>query len=139
MIPPDRNPAPEHPQQRAGNAKTILDKVRAITAAQALSFGVAYEIKEGTPGAVLVNDPAQTARCAEIAKAALGEDQVVTPGPTFMGSEDFAFLAQQKPGTYAFIGNGDSQMLHHPMYVFDDRNLPIGAAYWVALAESFLR
>ena len=118
--------------------KLVLDKIRAMTAAQAAAFGVSFAIREGSPGAVLVNDPAQTEECAAIARALLGEDQVVMPGPTFMGSEDFAFYAQHKPGTYCFIGNGDTPMVHHPMYDFDDRNLPIGAAYWVALTEHYL-
>jgi len=118
--------------------KLVLDKVRAITAAQAAAFGVSFEIREGAPGAVLVNNPAQTEVCAAIARAVLGEEQVVMPGPTFMGSEDFAYYAQHKPGTYCFIGNGDTPMVHHPMYDFDDRNLPVGAAYWVAVAEHFL-
>jgi len=119
--------------------KLVLDKVKAITAAQAESFGVSYAIREGAPGAVLVNDPAQTAESAEVARALLGEDQVVMPGPTFMGSEDFAYLAQHRPGTYCFIGNGDTPMVHHPMYDFDDRNLPVGAAYWVAIAQHYLK
>ncbi len=118
--------------------KLVLDKVRAITAAQAAAFGVSFEIREGAPGAVLVNNPAQTEACAAIARAVLGEEQVVMPGPTFMGSEDFAYYAQHKPGTYCFIGNGSTPMVHHPMYDFDDRNLPVGAAYWVAVAEHFL-
>jgi hippurate hydrolase len=118
--------------------KLVLDKVRAITAAQAAAFGVSFEIREGAPGAVLVNNPAQTEACAAIARMVLGEEQVVMPGPTFMGSEDFAYYAQHKPGTYCFIGNGDTPMVHHPMYDFDDRNLPVGAAYWVAVAEHFL-
>ncbi len=116
----------------------MLDKVRAITAAQAAAFGVSFEIREGAPGAVLVNNPAQTEACAAIARMVLGEEQVVMPGPTFMGSEDFAYYAQHKPCTYCFIGNGDTPMVHHPMYDFDDRNLPVGAAYWVAVAEHFL-
>lgn len=116
----------------------VLDKIRAITAAQAASFGVGFEIREGMPGAVLVNDPAQTEECAALARQLLGDDQVVMPGPTFMGSEDFAYYAQQKPGTYCFIGNGNTPMVHHPMYEFDDRNLPVGAAYWVALTEHLL-
>ncbi|MBN8443619.1 MAG: amidohydrolase [Thauera sp.] len=119
--------------------KLVLDKVKAITAAQAAAFDVTFEIREGAPGAVLVNDPAQTAESAEVAKALLGEDQVVMPGPTFMGSEDFAYFAQQKPGTYCFIGNGDTPMVHHPMYDFDDRNLPVGAAYWVAITQHYLK
>ena len=118
--------------------KLVLDKVRAITAAQAAAFGVSFEIREGAPGAVLVNNPAQTELCAAIARTVLGEEQDVMPGPTFMGSEDFAYYAQHKPGTYCFIGNGNTPMVHHPMYDFDDRNLPVGAAYWVAVAEHFL-
>ncbi|HEY0850156.1 MAG TPA: M20 aminoacylase family protein [Bradyrhizobium sp.] len=116
----------------------VLGKVRSITAAQADCYGVSWQIREGTPGAVLVNDAAQTAFAATVAKDLLGADKVVTDGPRFMGSEDFAFFAQRKPGTYCFIGNGDTPMVHHPQYDFDDRNLPVGAAYWVALAESFL-
>ncbi len=119
--------------------KLVLARIKAIVAAQAESFGVSYDIREGSPGAVLVNDPVQTEECANIARDLLGEDQVVMPGPTFMGSEDFAFYAQHKPGTYCIIGNGDTAMVHHPLYEFDDHILPVGAAYWVALAEYYLK
>ncbi len=117
----------------------VLGRIKAITAAQAACYGAGNEIREGTAGAVLLNDPAQTESCTQIARALLGDDNVVNPGPTFMGSEDFAFVAERLPSVYAFIGNGDTPMPHHPMYRFEDRNLPIGAAYWVALAESWLR
>jgi hippurate hydrolase len=117
----------------------VLGRVRAITAAQASSFGVEYEIREGTAGAVVVNDAATTATCAAVAAGLLGEDRVHVDGPAFMASDDFAFfLAPDRPGAYAFIGNGDTPMVHHPKYDFDDRILPIGAAYWVALAERIL-
>ena len=119
--------------------KLVLSRIKAIVAAQAVSFDVAYEIREGAPGAVLVNDPVQTEECANVARALLGDDQVIMPGPTFMGSEDFAFYAQHKPGTYCIIGNGDTAMVHHPLYEFDDQILPIGAAYWVALTEHYLK
>ncbi|WP_407277807.1 M20 aminoacylase family protein [Aromatoleum evansii] len=124
---------------RPETRELVLGKVRSITAAQAECYGVTWELREGTPGAVLVNDAEHTAFAANVAKELLGADKVVTDGPRFMGSEDFAFFAQRKPGTYCFIGNGDTPMVHHPHYDFDDRNLPVGAAYWVALAESFLR
>lgn len=124
---------------RPETRELVLGKVRSITAAQADCYGVTWEIREGTPGAVLVNDAEQTAFAATVAKELLGADKVVTDGPRFMGSEDFAFFAQHRPGTYCFIGNGDTPMVHHPQYDFDDRNLPVGAAYWAALAESFLR
>jgi len=119
--------------------KHVLGRIKAIVAAQSASYDVSYEIREGSPGAVLANDPAQTEQCANVARALLGDEQVIMPGPTFMGSEDFAYYAQKVPGTYCLIGNGDTAMVHHPMYEFDDRNLPIGAAYWVALTEHYLK
>jgi hippurate hydrolase len=119
--------------------KFVLERIRAIVAAQSECYGLTHTITEGYPGAVLVNDPRETARCAAIAKRLLGDDNVVDDGPTFMGSEDFAFFARHRPGTYCFIGNGDTPMVHHPQYDFDDRNLPVGAAYWVAVAEDYLR
>ena len=91
------------------------------------------------PGAVLVNDAAETENAADIARNAFGEDEVVFPGPTYLGSEDFAFMLQKKTGTYCFLGNGDTKMVHHPEFVFNQEILPIGAAYWVALTEGYLR
>jgi len=123
------------PEDRA----LVLGKVRSITAAQAESFGCRHDIREGVPGAVLVNDPGETAAAAGIARQAFGDAAVVYPGPSYLGSEDFAFMLQKKRGTYCLLGNGDTPMVHHPQYVFDDAILPIGAAYWVALTEQYLR
>jgi hippurate hydrolase len=116
-----------------------LGKVKALTRSQAEGYGCTFAIREGVPGAVLVNDEEETLRAAEIARAAFGDDEVVYPGPTFLGSEDFAFMLQEKKGTYCFIGNGDTPMVHHPQFILDQSILPKGAAYWVALAEGYLR
>jgi hippurate hydrolase len=119
--------------------ETVLNKIRTLTRAQAEGYGCSYEIREGVPGAVLVNDPEETLKAAEIARATFGEENVVYPGPTFLASEDFAFMLQQRKGTYCVIGNGDTPMVHHPQFTFNQANLPRGAAYWVALAEGYLR
>ncbi len=117
----------------------VLNKVRDLTRTQAEGYGCTYEIREGVPGAVLVNDKEETLRAAKIARAAFGEDNVIYPGPTFLGSEDFAFMLQEKKGTYCFIGNGDTPMVHHPQFILNQGILPKGAAYWVALTEGYLR
>ena len=117
----------------------VLNKVRDLTRTQAEGFGCSAEIREGVPGAVLTNDKDETLRAAEIARVAFGDENVVYPGPTFLGSEDFAFMLQKKKGTYCFIGNGDTPMVHHPQFIFDEGILPKGAAYWVALTEGYLR
>ena len=123
------------PEDRA----LVLGKVRSITKAQAEAFGCTHEIREGVPGAVLVNDPIETANAATIARQAFGADAVMYPGPSYLGSEDFAFMLQKKQGTYCLLGNGDTPMVHHPQYVFSDDILPMGAAYWVTLTEQHLR
>jgi hippurate hydrolase len=58
-----------------------------------------------------------------------------------MGAEDFAFFLERKPGAYIWIGNGTGEaggMLHSPHYDFNDAVLPLGASYWVRLAEAAL-
>lgn len=117
----------------------VLDKIRSITKSISEAYGVTYEINEGQPGAVLVNNPEQTRECVQVAEEVFGEKNVTSPGPTFMGSEDFAFFAEKLPGTYVFIGNGNTPMVHHPEYIFDIENLPRGVAYWMAIARHFLK
>lgn len=119
--------------------KMVLNNTRRLISAQAEAFGCTWAIREGAQGAVLVNDSVETERAVGIARHAFGEDQVVFPGPTYLGSEDFAFMLQRKKGTYCFLGNGDSKMVHHPEFIFNQDILPVGAAYWVALAEGYLR
>lgn len=123
----------------ASDREMVLDRIRTLTRTQAEGYGCTYEIREGVPGAVLTNDEEETRRAYEIARAAFGEDDVVYPGPTFLGSEDFAFMLQEKKGTYCFIGNGDTPMVHHPKYILNRDILPRGAAYWVALTEGYLQ
>ncbi|WP_338414964.1 M20 aminoacylase family protein [uncultured Sphaerotilus sp.] len=129
---------------------TMERRLRALVAAQAESFGCTARI-DWRPGyAVLVNTPAETAFAREVALDLLGPDKVTLNGPPLTGSEDFAFMLERVPGSYLLIGNGlgeqggdDSTaasacMVHNPGYDFNDANLPVGAAYWVRLAERFL-
>ncbi|HOG19963.1 MAG TPA: M20 aminoacylase family protein [Salinivirgaceae bacterium] len=117
----------------------VLDKIRKITKAQAEAFNCQYEIHEGVAGAVLINTPENTKWAANVAKATFGEDQVVENMHPYMGSEDFAFMLKEKAGTYCMIGNGDTFMVHHPKYVFNQDMLSRGATYWVALTEDYLK
>ena len=117
----------------------VLDKIRKITKAQAEAFNCGYEIREGVAGAVLINTPENTQWAAKVAKETFGEDQVVENMHPYMGSEDFAFMLKEKAGTYCMIGNGDTFMVHHPKYVFNQDMLSRGATYWVALTEDYLK
>jgi hippurate hydrolase len=114
-------------------------------AAQAESFGVTARIDWRAGYSVLVNTPAETAFAREVATELVGADNVTLQGPPLTGSEDFAFMLERVPGSYVLIGNGTGQdkgeggcMVHNPSYDFNDRNIGVGSAYWVLLAERFL-
>ena len=60
-----------------------------------------------------------------------------------MGSEDFGYMLQTRPGAYLLLGNGEHGVggcsLHNPAYAFNDDILSIGADFWVALIENQLK
>jgi len=87
---------------------------------------------------VTVNHAAQTEFAAAVASEVAGPDRVDADTPPLMGAEDFSFMLNARPGSYVFIGNGDSAGLHHPAYDFNDEVIPLGTSYWVRLAESAL-
>jgi hippurate hydrolase len=120
---------------------TLEQRIKALVAAQAESFGVTAQI-DWRPGyAVLVNTPAETAFARDVATELVGADNVTLQGPPLTGSEDFAFMLERVPGSYVLIGNGIGEggcMVHNPGYDFNDRNVAVGSAYWVLLAERFL-
>lgn len=119
--------------------RSIRGGFKSITKAQAESFGVTYEIKEGVPGAVLVNTPEETEFAKGVAEKYFGSESVEYPSPPYMGSEDFAFMLQKKKGNYCMVGNGEGFMVHHPKYQFNQSILPLGASYWIHLVEEYLK
>jgi len=95
-----------------------------------------------------VNSQAEAEFARQVMQGIVGADNVLVQEPT-MGAEDFAFMLQAKPGAYCFIANGDGShrelghgagpcMLHNPSYDFNDDLIPLGATYWVRLAEAWL-
>jgi amidohydrolase len=89
----------------------------------------------------LVNSEAETLTARTVLEGLVGPDKVHWDCTPTMGSEDFAFMLQAKPGCYVFIGNGPGEggcMLHNPRYDFNDAILPLGASYWARLVEHCL-
>ena len=90
----------------------------------------------------MVNTEEETAAAARAAAKVVGVENVDASAQRIMGSEDFAFMLQAKPGNYIMIGNGDGElgscMVHNPHYDFNDDILPIGSTYWVELVKELL-
>ncbi len=111
--------------------------VEGICAAAGASASVRYERRYPPT----INTPAEAELAARVAAAVAGEKGVIRDLPPSMGSEDFAFMLERRPGCYVRIGNGPREggrVLHSPTYDFNDDILPVGATYWVRLVETAL-
>jgi hippurate hydrolase len=128
-----------------GVRELLMRRVQEIIEAQAAGFNVAARVEwVGESYPVLVNTPGEVQFAREVGLELVGPGAVTLQGPALTGSEDFAFMLQRVKGCFLLIGNGlgDAKgacMVHNAGYDFDDRNLAIGAAYWVLLTERFLR
>ncbi|NVD37712.1 amidohydrolase [Ensifer sp. HO-A22] len=116
-------------------------RIRMIAEAQATSFGMRATVDYLRSYDATINHKAETDFVRDLAVRFAGTDNVVDLARPFMGSEDFAYMLQERPGTYFFLGSkvsGEEKPLHHPGYNFNDDLLPIGAAFWTELAEAYL-
>ena len=124
-------------------------RMRDVATHTAAAFGgdVEFKFKRNYPP--LINHVNETAFAVGVMQDVVGAAGVNAKVEPTMGSEDFAFMLQHKPGCYVFIGNGGGEHremghglgpcnLHNPSYDFNDDLLPIGATYWVRLAEAAL-
>ncbi len=105
--------------------------------ARAMGVKVHFEIEPECHPAT-VNDADEAAFVSDVLETVVGPENVDRNIPPTMGAEDFAFLANERPAAFVFIGNGDSAPLHNTHYDFDDRTAPIGAAFWAKLVETAL-
>jgi hippurate hydrolase len=115
--------------------------IRRIAEGTAAALGASVALRYERRYPPTINSPAETEAAAAIAVEIVGDANVDRELQPTMGSEDFAFMLQAKPGAYVFIGNGTDDKavgLHNPHYDFNDEILPIGASYWARLVERVL-
>jgi len=118
-------------------------RIHELVQLQAASYGVLAAIDWREGYAVLVNSPKETALATEVALRLFGPERVEPFGPAFTASEDFAFMLQQVPGCYVFVGNGGPGTpgacnVHNPGYDFNDDIIAPGAAFWGDLVQAYL-
>ncbi len=139
------NVIPQHAKLR-GTARALTPEVRALLQTRidevvqgtARLYGATAKITYRNGYPVVINHPRQTEFAAAVAREIAGNDKVDTDVVPVMGAEDFAFMLNERPGAFIFVGNGDTASLHHPAYDFNDEAIPLGTSYWVRLAETAL-
>ena len=118
--------------------QTLKSRVQHLAKAQAESLGAQAHVDFQNGFPPVINHPQETQFARDVALDALGEDFVDTQFRPRTASEDFAYLLQARPGSFLFLGNGDSASLHNPRYDFNDAILAPAAAYWAHLVERYL-
>jgi hippurate hydrolase len=123
-----------------GTVRTMSKKMRILAEKRiseicdgiASTFGGTIEVtyRRGYP--VMVNHEDQTKFAAEVARSVSGSCE---EADLVMGGEDFSYLLEERPGAYILVGNGNTAMVHHPMYNFDDNVIPAGCSWWSELIE----
>ena len=116
----------------------VLARLEAIVAGAAIAYGVEAELVYNVGYPATINDPERTAFAADVAREVAGDAGVVDDIGPEMGAEDFSFLLEKRPGSYLFVGNGDTAGLHHPEYNFDDETAAAGASFFARLIEHAL-
>ena len=141
----------------AGTVRTfsvdVLDlietRMREIVSATATAYRCKAEVKFVRNYPPTVNTESETHFALGVMRDVVGEEKVNTNIDPTMGAEDFSYMLLERPGCYAYIGNGLGAhrdhghgigpcMLHNSSYDFNDDVLTLGSTYWVRLVEAFL-
>ena len=119
----------------------LEDQIKLMIDQIAKAYGCHAEIDWRVGYPPTVNDSAMALRAADVAGQLVGPDKLHQDIPASMGAEDFAFMLDERPGAYIWLGAGEAipgKMLHNTGYDFNDSILSTGASYWVRLVESEL-
>ena len=116
----------------------VMARLEAIVAGQAAAYGVEARMDYLVGYPATINEPERTEFAADVAREIAGDAGVDGNAPPEMGAEDFAYLLEKRPGSYLFVGNGDTAGLHHPEYDFDDEAAAAGASFFAKLIERAL-
>ncbi len=118
----------------AGVQDFVERRIVEIASGTAQALGAVAEVTYQRGYPVTVNAAENTVFAADVARGISGN--VDTDTPPLMGAEDFSFLLNERPGAYIFLGNGDTAMVHHPAYNFDDAAIPFGSSWYAGMAEA---
>jgi hippurate hydrolase len=123
---------------RPATQDMIERRLQELVPSIAAAFGATATLKYERVYPATINHDRQAAFAAEVADSLVGTENVVRNLDPSMGSEDFSFMLQAKPGAFARLGQGGLEsgcFLHNSKYDFNDAVIPLGAGYLAALAE----
>jgi hippurate hydrolase len=116
----------------------VEQRLTELVASTARAFGAEGRAVYQRIYPATINHPEQARFAGDVAAELVGEANVIRDLVPSMGAEDFAFMLQERPGCYVRLGQGGGPsacFLHNSRYDFNDAVIPLGAAFFAALAE----
>src|SRR5437899_1332635 len=123
---------------RPATQDMIERRLNELVPAIAAAFGAKVTLKYERIYPATVNHDAEAAFAMRVAETLVGPETVARNLDPSMGSEDFAFMLQARPGAFARLGQGGADggcFLHNSTYDFNDAVIPLGAGFLASLAE----
>ncbi|WP_065335474.1 amidohydrolase [Tritonibacter mobilis] len=117
---------------------TIEARVKEVANACAAAQGCAARIDYQRRYPATINSAAEAAVARDVAAEMRLDTATAAPS---MASEDFAFMLNEVPGAYIWLGaarEGENLGLHSAKFDFNDAVLPVGAEFWVRLVRRVL-
>jgi len=115
--------------------KLLKRRFHEIIAGQAAAYGVTARVDYDWGYPATINHPENAAFATKVAAEISGEAAVNGNSVREMGSEDFSYMLEARPGAYLFMGTGPGAGLHHSSFDFNDEAAPIGASFFARLVE----
>ncbi|MGL4238514.1 M20 aminoacylase family protein [Tabrizicola sp.] len=106
-----------------------------IVEGHATAYGVQARVDYDWGYPATINHEDETDFAAAVASEVVGPEAVDARANREMGSEDFSYMLEARPGAYLFLGTGPGAGLHHPAYDFNDEAAPVGASFFARLVE----
>lgn len=119
--------------------QTIQHQIVQLTEGICKAFGATANVDfiVGTPP--LVNDPKETKFVESIIRGTFGDEVFELIDPV-MGSEDFSYYLQEKPGAFIYVGmNGEKSKYphHHPKFDIDEDVFPEAITLFTEIIKNY--
>ncbi|WP_236184635.1 M20 aminoacylase family protein [Pseudomonas juntendi] len=128
----------------AETQQKINSRIEALARGHAQAFGVEINVQFTQLAPALCNSEQESALLRESLRPLFADGALLDKLPKkVMGTEDFAYMLQARPGCYFMLGNGTGEFhgcsVHNPHYDFNDALVKIGADCWVKWVQDALR
>jgi len=122
----------------------VLERFDVIVYGVAETMGCQADIEINRLTPAVINHPKLAARVQKVAQNLYPNSIIDDSNYITMGSEDMAFLMEQIPGCFFFVGSANSEKNldashHHPRFDFDEEAMPSAVSIMAATVMDLLK